>query len=258
MSNRPALIMDNWLSTYGYDKNRTTGDNAVHLCYALIGEWNGDQWVNRWRMAGGSGDVEETVSEAFEDIGKMLQEAHKQELRDRCPQLNAVLLMSHGYGRWFMANPDTEEIISWDQLSDEQRLEALDGDINFEKHSQEPQVPVRVVNLVTPEGLAGEVTLFYSDEQEPTVERDEQWVGDGASPEPRGIADVVLIDAFGYLLLLRELVVAGEPMNMKGMMTVAMAHSETPFGRKIAKSLIKKYVDEMDIEELREWWNDQN
>lgn len=255
---RPATLIDNWLTHYGYDKNRSTGDNAVNICYTHISEWNGIDWVSRWRLAGANESIEDTVREAFEDVCSLWREEHRKAAGDRTIKLNGILLMAHGEGRWAMADPDTGKTLHWDDLSEEQRTEALDNDPEFQLHLKAGSIPVRVVNIVTDEGLGGEVSMFFPDEPEPHVERHEQWVRDDIQPEPQGRADEVLMSAFGFLLMLREVVVEGEPLNMEGLTNIAMKHSGTDMGRQVL-SLLLRFASEAVADgshSLGDWWSE--
>lgn len=252
-SNRPAEVLDNWLTQYGYDKNRTTGENAVHLCYLNISEWNGTEWKNRWRLAGADGDPEDTLRQAFLDTCSLWREEANRKAGSRTINLNAILLMSHGEGAFALGDPETERILTWEELTEEQKAEALEDDPNFEKHYKEGVIPVRVVNVITDEGLAGEISMFF-DGEPPRVARDEQWRFECEEIEPRGIGDQMLMNIFFFLLMLRKVVVETDELSMEGIMKVAMENTDTEVGRKIAKFLLKLAVDEMPDEVLQMWW----
>ena len=254
MSNRPSELLDNWLEQYGYDKRRTTGESALHLCYLNISEWNGTDWISRWRMAGASGDVETTLRDAFNDSCEMLSEQAEQKAGDRTTLVNAILLMSHGEGFWALNHPETDEMMSWEDLTDDQKAEAVEHDPQFEQHLNAGAVPVRVVNIVTPEGLAGEVSMFF-DGEEPKVERIEQWLLDGDDPKPQGMADQLLMNIFFFLVMLRTAVVENGEINTEALMKVALENADTTIGRTIAKTILKVFVDEMPEEALRQFWN---
>ena len=113
---RPMTVLNEWLSKYGFDKNRTTGDNRKTMCYTRTSEYTNDDWCSRWALAGMGDDPTVALAEAFESSMNNIKHNMNGEFT---PELEAILLVTHGVGRWAFAHPETGEACSLEDLPEE-------------------------------------------------------------------------------------------------------------------------------------------
>ncbi|CAB4182529.1 hypothetical protein UFOVP1083_5 [uncultured Caudovirales phage] len=237
---RPATLLTDWLSKYGYGKNRSTGENAVQMCYAHLSEWDGSDWVSRWSMTGADGDPEITIHQSFMELCEMLKKSEGQG--SRAMRVNALLMVTHGHGTFGAEHPDTGELMTWDNFSDDMKQKASDAEPVIARQAGRP-IPCRMVNIITPSGLGADVSIFFDGQDEPEVQTVEQWTGDGVEPEAMGKVDEVLSQLFAFLYFLREVVVSGEPLNVDGLMTTAMNNLDNPMGKQMMALILRGIAD---------------
>lgn len=233
---RPAKVLDGWLKEFGMDKYRTTSDDAHALCYLLTKK----DGVSKWRMLGANEGGETALLEGFSEFMKLLRDDYKNNSLDDTVRANALLLVNHGQGRFAYNDPETQRPITYDELTPEQKAELIEYDIEGVREEFEGNVPCRVVNVITPTGLAADVTMF-SKSGKHRVERIEQWTedGEGTTPTSGGGVDDALMSAFLFMQIAREAVADGEDMNMAGLMNTAMKHLDTREGAQLMAFLLR-------------------
>jgi hypothetical protein len=237
---RPSVVLTDWLAKYGYDKRRSTSDNAVQICYAHLSEWDGGNWVSRWSMTGADSDPEVAVHQTFNELCAMLKKS--EGLGSRAMRVNALLMVTHGHGTFGAEHPETGEMITWDNFTEEMKQKASDAEPTIARQAGNP-IPCRMVNVITASGLGADVSIFYDGENEPEIQTVEQWTGDGISPEPMGQVDEVLGSLFSFIYFLREVVVSGEGLNAEGLMNTAMNNLSNPMGKQMMALMLRAIAD---------------
>lgn len=234
---RPASVLDTWLKEFGYDKYRTTSENSHALCYVLTSKGDAS---SRWRMLGADDAGEGALLEGFSEFMKMLKQDYKNESMTDTVRAQALLLVTHGTGRFAYRNSTGDKEISYDELTEDQKAELTEYDIDELREEFEGTVPCRIVNLITPSGLAADITMFSKTGKQ-KVERIEQWCddGEGTVPESGGGVDDALMSSFLFMQLAREAVASGEDMNLAGLMNVAMRNLDTREGGKLMSFLLR-------------------
>lgn len=233
---RPATVLDGWLKEFGMDKYRTTSEDAHALCYVLTNK----DGVHKWRMLGANEGGETALLEGFGEFMKLLRDDYKNNALNSTVRAEALLLVNHGHGRFAYRDPETNKDLTYDDLTDEQKGELIEYDLEGVREEFEANVPCRVVNLITPTGLAADVTMF-SKTGKHKVERIEQWTedGEGTNPTSGGGVDDALMSAFLFMQIAREAVADGEDMTMAGLMNTAMKHLDTREGAKLMAFLLR-------------------
>jgi len=237
---RPTTMLTDWLGKYGYDKRRSTSDNATQMCYAHLSEWNGGEWVSRWSMTGADGDPETTITQSFTELCEMLKKC--EGFGSRALRVNALLMVTHGHGTFGTEHPDTGEMITWDNFTDDMKRKASEQEPTIARQAGNP-IPCRMVNVITHSGLGADVSIFYDGEAEPEVQKVEQWTGDGVKPEPMGKVDEVLGSLFSFIYFLREVIVEGEPLTPEGLMNTAMNNLDNPMGKQMMALILHGIAD---------------
>ena len=237
---RPMTLLTEWLSKYGYDKRRVTSEFAPQMCYAHLSEWNGKEWVSRWSMTGADGDPETTIHQSFVELCEMFRKC--EGLGSQAMKVNALVMVTHGQGVFGAEHPDTGEVVVWDDFSDDMKQRAMRTDENIARQAGKP-IPCRMVNIVTDSGLGADVSIFYEGQDEPEVEKLEQWTGDGVTPEPLGHVDEVLSSLFGFLYFMREVIVDGEPLTPQGLMNTAIANLGNPMGKQMMALILREMAN---------------
>jgi hypothetical protein len=234
---RPSVVLDHWLKEFGYDKYRTTSENAHALCYVLTLK---DSIVPKWRMLGANEAGDGALLEGFGEFMKLLKKDHEDRALDDTIRAQALLLVTHGTGRFSYRDPDTDREVTYDELDDEQKADLAEYDREGVREEFEGTVPCRIVNLITPSGLAADITMFSKTGRH-KVERVEQWADDekGTVPASGGAVDDSLMSAFLFMQLAREAVADGEDMNLMGLMNVAMKRIDTREGAQLMSFLLR-------------------
>jgi hypothetical protein len=234
---RPSEVLDHWLKEFGYDKYRTTSENAHALCYVLTSK---DSIVPKWRMFGAHEGGDGALLEGFGEFMKLLKQDHDDRALGDTIRAQALLLVTHGQGRFAYRDPDSDKEMTYDQLSDQQKADLAEYDREGVREEFEGTVPCRIVNLITTSGLAADITMF-SETGRHKVERVEQWAddGEGTVPASHGAVDDALMSAFLFMQLAREAVADGEDMNLSGLMNVAMKRLDTREGAQLMSFLLR-------------------
>lgn len=231
---RPKVMLDSWLESYGYKKGtiKSAGENS--MLYANIEEGG----ENRWRLF----SVNEDGSDALKlGVGEIMKELvdRQEEGRDSFT-VKSLLLVGVGEGGIKVEHPETGEPADPDLFTDESIIEWLSNEKNKNGLTLEQVrggvVPVRSVHLITDEGLAAHVTLFY---EEPHTEIIEQWVQE-TDPEPQGIVDILLMSSFSFLTLIEATIERGREADIEGLTETAFELAkESPANRLLLSYLLK-------------------
>ena len=214
---RPRVLLDEWLDYYGYRDNRIMSEDAGSACYLLLKRYgDDDEPRDEWVLAGIGSDPNLALVDAFRSL---LRLCHDEYGRGKfVTMVEGIVLLSFGFGVW----------VGEDENGDHVDLDALDDDavvaLAVEAGITSGEVPCRVVNVITPSGLLGEVTMFRGDDA-PMVEVVEQYLhdGEGTIPKPLGVVDDLLIKLFTVTMMVRDVVVNDLPMNPASLVTVAMS-----------------------------------
>lgn len=220
---RPNALLDEWLEKYGYNKYRVTGKEHKTMCYTRFAHWEDGDWCSSWAVAGVGDNPLEVLTGAFELSMKRILPKGGEELGHHTPYLDAIILMAHGEGGYQFQNPDTEEVCGWEDLTDEQK-EIVREKSSHNLHellSVGERVDCRIVNIITPTGLAADVSSFYQDQV--FVERHEQWTedGEGTMPEAGGAMEEALLGTFTFVHLIREAVARGKDTSISALIETA-------------------------------------
>lgn len=223
---RPADILAAFLGHYGYDTRRVSSPESPASCYALVERWDETeaQWVRRWKLVSTSHEGDKSLSDSVSELlGMTITQAQESKYPDL---VAALVLLVHGKAKVAFARPGTGEPTDYDP-NDPEMAKALAEYPEMRERVLAGETPVRMVEVVTPEGLASELTMFYPNEPEPWVETSEQWVEDGETvPTPRGIVQNALTDGFTYLMLIREVIQRGHEPTLDGLVACAMEMRE--------------------------------
>lgn len=213
---RPMGLLENWLTEFGYDKYRATGADHLGMLYINVQTYEDDEPQDTWHLIGIDDDPRRAIMEGFADLLKMLNKDIGRGVWTL--NINGILLVSHGEGRYVEVNADTGEQREIDE--NDEFLQFLNG------RSASFMIPCRMVNAITPSGLAGEVTLFLED-SEPRVELSESWLGDGneTHPQPSGMIEEALTAFLTFAMLSREVISRDLPLNAKSLVDVAVRES---------------------------------
>lgn len=214
---RPKDLLDGWLDRYGYRDNRIMSDDAGSACYLFVRRYDDDnEPFDEWLLAGIGADPHLALVDAFRSVLRFSNEEYGRG--KFATTIEGIVLLSFGYGVW-VAETEGGERVDLDSLDDDDVVA-----LAVEAGVVSGEVPCRVVNVITPSGLAGEVTMFRGDD-EPMVEVVEQYLhdGEGTIPKPLGAVDDALIKLFTVTLMVRDVVVNDLPMNPASLITVAMS-----------------------------------
>ena len=174
---RPATLLDDFIKTYAYDRTVSTSDHHSAMCYLRVGKWTGSAWEYRWRLAGIASTPDEALLGAFGEGVTIMREDYKAELGDNTSRIVSIVLVSHGTGRFAMDTHLGTKV--WADLSEEERQEMTElaeafGEEEKLEAAQEGEIPVRILNIITPRGLGAEIALFRNGHDKPQIERAEQ------------------------------------------------------------------------------------
>jgi hypothetical protein len=233
---RPSTMLTEWLGKYGYDKKRSTSDNAMQMCYAHLSEWDGGNWVERWSMTGADSDPDTAIHQSFTELCDMLKKTEGSG--SRALRVNALLMVTHGHGTFGAEHPETGEVVTWDEFSDDMKQRASDAEPTIARQAGKP-IPCRMVNIITHSGFCADVSIFYDGVDEPEVQKVEQWVGDGTKPQVMGQVDEILGSLFSFYYFLREVIVSGETLTANGMMNTAIANLGNPMGNQMMALMLR-------------------
>lgn len=243
---RPATMLTEWLSKYGYDKKRSTSDNAPQMCYAHLSEWDGADWVSRWSMTGADNDPDTAIHQSFTELCDMLKKTEGQGTR--ALRVNALLMVTHGHGTFGAEHPETGEVITWDTFTDDMKEKASKAEPIIARQAGRP-IPCRMVNIITASGLGVDISIFYDGEDEPEVQRMEQWTGDGVKPEVMGQVDEVLGSLFSFYYFLREVIVSGEKLTADGLMNTAVSNLDNPMGKQMLALMLRVMANDLESDD---------
>jgi hypothetical protein len=211
---RPMGLLQNWLETYGYDKHRVTGEDCMAMCYLSTQTYDEEgESSDNWHLVGINREPHETLIEGFRDILSMLNNEYG---RGRFVfNINGIVLVSHGHGRYMFVNDEAEEV-ALEDMSEEMR-ESVSAEGVFAGTR-----PVRIINTITSSGLAAEIATF-DENGEPDVQYVEHWTGSGIMPTASGKVDEALMALMTFALLCRQVVSSDLPLNAKSLLDVAMS-----------------------------------
>lgn len=239
-STRPSEVLDEWLEKYGYNKYRVTGKEHKTMCYVRIANYENDEWYSFWAVAGVSDNPLEALASAFELSMKRIVPIGEGR-GVHTPYLEAIILMTHGEGGYSFQNPDTEEDCGWEDLTDEQKQLVRENSSHnlHELLSVGERVDCRIVNIITPTGLAADVSSFYQGQV--FVERHEQWTEDeeGTVPQVGGAIDEALMGTFTFVHLIREAVARDKGTSIPALIETATELSNEGAGAGALAYLLK-------------------
>lgn len=223
---RPRDVLADWLTKYGYDKRRATGEDHANLVYGLIARVDeSGEWTRSWQLlADGFGntldDQTAVLTKAFGEVTDLYRQHRDEE--DNAPFLLAFGTMVHAHAQIALGNEESGEL--WtdeniDQLGDV--ADELDPEMLTVLRAG--AVPVRSATVVTLEGMACEMSLFAPGLDAPRVDVVEDWVNGDEDDrcQPEGAYTDALTKAFGFLLLIRGAIGRGLPPNVGGIMEYA-------------------------------------
>lgn len=245
IDHRPQTVLTDWLTRFGFDKHRTTGENHKSLVYALLSLHDEHGRHDRWCNIGAHEAPPNALAEGAKELMSMFTEYSEKEIEgDGVPLLKALLIVSHGEGQIMVGDPETGDVAS--------SLAELEDDLRnlIEQHEEKEildrleagRVPVRIVSVITAEGLANDVSMFYPDKPEPVVETNEQWTMDeeGTIPENNGPIESALYSMMSFMTLIRNAIAdSKDPTNMSDLFVTATAHADGPFGQAGLATLLK-------------------
>lgn len=236
-TNRPAEVLNDWLNKYGYDKHRHTGKGRPSLAYVMLAESENGITTERWVNVGHAPEVDKACLEGFRDVyGRYEACAENGIVGDKVPTVKALLVVAHG---------EAELAVGVAGGNGPSRLDDLPEHIREQFRAEDPDafdrvargaVPTRSVSVVTPEGTATEVTMYYEAEQ-PLVEIHETWVGENGEGERTGsivISPVegALTKLFAFLTVVSHSVRDGRSTDIHDLFEAGMEHNDgSPMGR---------------------------
>ena len=224
---RPAEVLASWLDEYGYGKSRSFSNSETVLVYALLREREegSGEWRNRWVIAGAAPDPSLSFKQAFTDLTERYKADSIAEKGEHSVKLLSLLAMAWGSGKWSVANEELGiDFAEWGDLTEQQKAMVGEIDDSFREQLAMGEVPVRMVNLITPEGLCAELTMYPEGGAEPSVEVLEQWSESESEdmPSSKGVIDDVLMHTFAFLQLIEAAVRNNKEMSMTGLLSTAM------------------------------------
>jgi hypothetical protein len=240
---RPATLLDDFIKTYAYDRTVSTSDHHSAMCYLRVGKWTGSAWEYRWRLGGIASTPDEALLGAFGEGVTIMREDYKAELGDNTSRIVSIVLVSHGTGRFAVETLEGSK--SWSELTPEQQAELreLAAEVDDEdslEAAQEGEIPVRVLNIITPRGLGAEIALFRNGHDKPQIERAEQYIsGEGDDPKPQGMVDEALMSSFMFLTIIYDTVKNGHAMTTEGLLDNAIQNANREGGREMMAFLLK-------------------
>jgi|694.fasta_scaffold27185_7 hypothetical protein len=234
---RPQEVMDNWLTAYGYDKNRSTSPESHSLGYVLTI----NEGVPKWRMFGAEEVGEQALMGTFRESLALLSNDYKAgRFGEETTRIGAVLLVSHGTGHHAYKNPETGENLRYEELTEGQKEElAKQFEDDGVREELEGEVPCRIVNVITPTGLAADVSIVHKTGV--VVQQIEQYLndGEGTIPQPCGAVDDALMSTFMFMQVARECVASGEEMSFAGMLKTATELHDMQGGKQLIAFLLR-------------------
>lgn len=236
MNNRPIDLLDEFQQKYGLDRKRAL--NKASMCYYRSCEWSDTDsaWRANWHIGGAAGNPADSIAETFAQIaGKLREDAQAGRGRD-ARLFDALVVVLPGDGRYVVRHQDGRD---WDDFTEDEKAEFLqDKELDAVKPGM--NAPTRLVSIVTLEGLAAEISVFFSD-GEPLVERTEQWVDDGKGtiPQPGGPMEEALIQMFTFIQLLRETVGNYGDLTLSNIISTATHIPEERGGAQMSAHLLQ-------------------
>lgn len=218
---RPRQLLDDCLAKYGLDKNRRTSPDSKCVAYLRVDEFGDFGLEPRWVLGGISESPAEALSGAFTEAFRLMRESHESAIH--LSRVSAFVLVSHGMGRCQFLNTATNEVCEYRDLPEADRLliaETAEHDLHLQV-SMNDELPTRIVNIITPTGLAADVSIWHGDDL--FVEHHEQWICDGEDtvPQAGGPVDDALMGTMTFTTLVYEAIRNGYPLNVEGLMRVA-------------------------------------
>lgn len=219
---RPSTILDEWLVKFGMDKNRRTDAHMRHMSYVRVRDTAYGMNTSRWILGGVAGTPAEALAGSFEQAMQILRDA--EGLGVECPNVDALVLMSHGQSMYVFLDPKTGEQVSFDQMSEEGREQLRLADEKVYQFLSESEsdatVRARLVTIITESGLAADVSNWINGEV--SVDRAEKWTGDGEHPQSGGALDDALMATFTMLHLVQETIRRNYEVGFDGLVKCAM------------------------------------
>lgn len=239
---RPMTMLDDFMTTYGYDKNISTSEEHKSMCYLATETWKDGEWVQRWRLGGIADTPDKALLEAFGEGVLMLKTSYEAKELNHTSKISAIVLMSHGVGRY--AVNMTGDTVAWQDIPEHEKEEMRktlleEGAIDELEAADEGDVPVRVSNIITPCGLAAQIAMFRPNKSKPQIELAEQWTGDCENPTPQGMVDEALMSSFLFLTVIYDTVKNGGDMTTEGMIEHAIQNSHRPGGKEMLAFVLK-------------------
>lgn len=218
---RPVKLLDECLDKYGLGKNRSSSPDHKTVAYFRVDEFIDMEWTPRWVLGGISENPAESLSQAFSSAMRLMRDSHETQLETT--KVSAYALVSHGMGKCSFINTTTNEICEWDELPESDKA-LVEREASHDLHRKVrvgEELPTRVVNIITPTGLAADVSIWWGDEVH--VETCEEWVFDGKGTVPRGGGQVddALMGTMTFSTLVYEAIQRELPLTAEGLMKVA-------------------------------------
>lgn len=249
---RPSTLLDEWLVKFGMDKNRRTDEFMRHTSYFRVRDTAFGINTTRWVLGGIAGTPAEALAGTFTEAMNILNDFDG--MGSDCPNIDAVVLMSHGQSMYVFIDPTTGEQVSFEQMSREgqEKLRQEDERVYdfLSKSESDPTVRARLVTIITESGLAADVSNWLDGEV--SVDRVEKWTGDGEHPKSGGGLDDALMGTFTILHLVQETIRRGYEAGFGGLVKCATEIAEESSDTEVLAFLLRILASGLESGLLRD------
>lgn len=225
---RPSLLLDECLAKYGLDKHRSSSKEQKVVAYVCMEEPGVFGNERRWLLGGISESHAESLASAFSETLRVMRESHEKGMG--VARACAYSVVTHGVGTCSFINTTTNEPCEYEELPPGDR-DLIDREAQHDLHKKVrvgDELPTRIVNIITPSGLAADISIWLDGEV--FVERAEEWVfdGKGTIPGGNGALDDALMGTLTFATLVQQALVMDYPLTPNGLMKVAFETSNDP------------------------------
>jgi hypothetical protein len=213
---RPAKVLDSLTDRYGLGTLVHYGDELnMSTTYALLADKAAEATPETlaWELVGVADTVEQSTVDGMKSAFRMVKDGGKLVL--------ALATVAHGTGKYAVGRGETPEFMSPEELPEEVRDEFVAHDPNIFAKLSEGEVPVRVVEVVTPTGFASSIVMFSATGA--TEDRLETWT-EGGETDGHGRSDLAsaLTGMFSWLFIARQTLDLGRPLTIESALATAL------------------------------------
>lgn len=212
---RPANVLTSLSDRYGLGTLVHYGDDLnMSTTYAMVADSEAKTETVEWTLVGVAPTVEQSTVDGMRQAFRLVKDDGKVVL--------ALATVAHGTGKYAVGRGEAPEFMDPEEVPEEVRDEFLALDPHIFEKLTEGEVPVRVVEVVTPMGFASSVVMFSASGA--TEDRMETWTegeDDGENHRRSDLASA-LTAMFSWLFIARQTLDLGRPLTIESALATAL------------------------------------